>query len=62
MLELAWPEGLQEGYSQPVALLLDESPETEKVVTEAGYSCFSDLGAFLDYVQREILAVPVEIV
>ena len=27
VLDLAWPNGLQEGLSQPVALLLDEGPE-----------------------------------
>jgi hypothetical protein len=30
-LDLAWPDGLQEGLSQPVALLLDEGPEVEEV-------------------------------
>ena len=27
ILDLAWPNGLQEGYSQPVALLIDEDQE-----------------------------------
>src|SRR5262249_43668199 len=42
-IDLAWPSGVQEGYSQPVALLIDEDYETEKVVARAGYRCFTDI-------------------
>ena len=34
--DLAWPDGLQQGYSQPVALLLNESDETYTVAQKAG--------------------------
>lgn len=57
LIDLAWPNGLQEGYSQPVALLLDESPETEETVNRAGYQFFTSVDAFREYVLREILAV-----
>ena len=30
ILDLAWPNGLQEGYSQPVALLIDEDTRVEE--------------------------------
>ena len=30
ILDLAWPNGLQEGYSQPVALLIDEDARVEE--------------------------------
>ena len=58
MLDLAWPSGLQEGYSQPVALLIDESQETEEAANRAGYRYFTDVHAFRAYVQQEILALP----
>jgi hypothetical protein len=35
VLDLAWPNGLQEGYSQPLALLIGESQETEIVANRA---------------------------
>ena len=58
VLDLAWPSGLQEGYSQPVALLIDESQETEEAANHAGYRYFTDVDAFRTYVQQEILALP----
>lgn len=57
IIDLAWPNGLQEGYSQPVALLIDESRETEEIVNLAGFRFFTDLEAFRAYVLREVLAV-----
>ena len=57
VLDLAWPNGLQEGLSQPVALLLDEASETEEVVNRAGYRFFVSVDEFKAYVRREILAL-----
>jgi hypothetical protein len=57
ILDLAWTNGLQEGYSQPVALLLDESLEIEEVVNKSGYLFFTNADEFKEYVQKEILAM-----
>jgi hypothetical protein len=57
VLDLAWPNGLQEGLSQPVALLIDEGPETIDTANRAGYRYFTDAEEFRDYVLQEILAV-----
>lgn len=56
ILDLAWPNGLQEGLSQPVALLLDEPIEVEEAVNRAGFTFFTTVESFHGYVQREILA------
>ena len=56
-LDLAWPNGLQEGLSQPVALLIDEGPETEEAANKAGFRFFTDVDSFRSYVEREVLAV-----
>jgi len=56
ILDLAWPNGLQEGYSQPVALLINEGQEVEEAVNRAGYLFFTDADAFHAYVLKEILA------
>jgi hypothetical protein len=56
IIDLAWPEGLQPGLSQPVALLLDESSETEEAVNKAGYLFFTNVAEFREYVNAEILA------
>lgn len=58
LLDLAWPRGLQEGLSSPVALLLDESSEIEEIVNKAGYLFFTNVDDFHRYVKQEILAVP----
>jgi hypothetical protein len=56
ILDLAWPNGLQEGLSQPVAFLIDEPTEVEEVVNRAGFRFFTSVKAFRGYVKREILA------
>jgi hypothetical protein len=57
ILDLAWPNGLQEGLSQPVALLIDEPTEVEEAVNRAGFLFFTDVDSLHEYVNREILAV-----
>jgi hypothetical protein len=58
VFDIAWPKGLQEGYSQPVAILLNEPRETEEVANRVGYRFFKTTEEFKDYVLRDILAEP----
>jgi hypothetical protein len=55
VLDLAWPGGIQEELSQPVAVLLNEGPETIGIASQAGYRCFTAIEEFQRYVQVEIL-------
>lgn len=57
VLDLAWPNGLQEGLSQPVALLIDEAEETLDRANGAGFRYFTDLNSFQRYVDKEILGL-----
>ncbi len=59
VFDLAWPEGLQTGYSDPVALLLEEDVEALEVASRAGFRCFTALETFQTYVEAEILALGV---
>ncbi len=52
--------GLGEGYSQPVALLLDEGHKTEDAANRAGYRYFTDVASFQSYVQHETLTTQEE--
>lgn len=61
VLDLAWPDGLQPGLSQPVALLLAEPPETHTAAQGAGFRTFSRVEHFRAYVRDEILADTVEL-
>jgi len=55
VLDLAWPNGIQEELSQPVAVLLNESTETIGIASQAGYRCFTTSEEFRRYVESEIL-------
>ena len=55
-LDLAWPKGLQDGLSEPVAVLIDEADAVRSVANDAGFRLiFTTEEAFIRYVQREIL-------
>ncbi len=56
VFDLAWPDGLQEELSQPVAVLFDEEAPTLAIAAAAGFRCFTRKGDFLEYVASEILA------
>ncbi|MCZ7596885.1 MAG: hypothetical protein M5U09_02710 [Gammaproteobacteria bacterium] len=47
--------GLQEGLSEPIALLLDEPVETISRANQAGFRCFTEVEALQEYVIEEIL-------
>ena len=55
VIDLGWPNGLQEGLSQPMALLLNEDEDTEEAVNQAGYRFFTSVDTFKRYVEREVL-------
>jgi hypothetical protein len=40
VFDLAWPNGIQEELSQPVAVLLNEDTETIAIASQAGYRYF----------------------
>ena len=49
-IDLAWPEGIQSGLSEPVVLLLGEPVEVHETVNNAGYRYFTDVDTFKMYV------------
>lgn len=55
VFDLAWPSGLQEELSQPVAVLLNESAETVALASQAGFRCFTTLAEFRHHVRSEVL-------
>lgn len=55
VFDLAWPNGLQEELSQPVAVLLNESAGTIAIASQAGFRCFTDVGEFQQYVMNEVV-------
>lgn len=55
VIDLAWPSGIQEELSQPVAVLLNETTETLARASQAGFRCFTAIPDFQRYVQTEVL-------
>lgn len=56
VFDLAWPNGIQEELSQPVAVLLNEETPIVTLASQAGFRCFTDEVAFRRYVTKEVLA------
>ena len=56
LFDLAWPNGVQEELSGPVAILLHENGETLMLASNAGFRCFTSIDAFKLYVKKDILA------
>jgi len=56
VLDLAWPRGIQEELSQPVAVMLNEEAATVTIASQAGFRCFTEGRAFRRYVRTEVLA------
>lgn len=55
-LDLAWPDGLQVGLTQPVALLIDEDYLVRRAANDAGFRVFITLASFRRHIERDILA------
>ena len=55
VFDLAWPDGLQTGYSQPVAVLLNEPPATLQAANQNGFRYFSTVDSFKAYVRAEVV-------
>ncbi len=56
VFDLAWPNGIQEGLSEPVAVLLNEPQEVVVLASQAGFRCFTSINEFKRYVGVEFLA------
>ena len=55
VLDLAWPDGVQEGLSQPVAVLFNQGEETLALASSAGFRCFTAIESCKVYVAKEVL-------
>ncbi|PTQ71452.1 hypothetical protein C8R26_13041 [Nitrosomonas oligotropha] len=56
VFDLAWPDGIQEGLSAPIAVMLDEEKETIALASQSGFRCFTSTEECKSYIKTEILA------
>lgn len=50
IIDLAWPQGIQSGLSEPVALLLNETADTQAIVSKSGYRYYTSVSELKQYV------------
>jgi len=55
VFDLVWPNGIQVGLTQPIAVLLNETAEVIGIASQAGFRCFTSIEEFKRYVETEIL-------
>src|SRR5262249_17460903 len=55
ILDLAWPGGMQSALTEPVALLLNETGDVERLASEHGFRFFTSADALRSYVTVEVL-------
>jgi hypothetical protein len=55
VFDLAWPDGLQNELTAPVAVLIDETADVLGMASEAGYRCFTSVAVFKTYVMDELV-------
>lgn len=55
IIDLAWPSGIQSGLSEPVALLLNESAETQAFVSKNGYRYYTSVDELKEYIKNVFL-------
>lgn len=56
IFDLVWENGIQQGLTDPIAVLLNESKETMALANAAGFRCFHSTAAFKAYVLGEVLS------
>ena len=55
VFDMAWPSGVQENLTQPVAVLIDQDKTVLPIANQAGFRCFRTVSDFKSYVETEIL-------
>jgi WD40 repeat protein len=53
-VDVAWPRGLQEGYSQPIALLLGEEEQNIAGLNQVGYRFFINIETLRRYLENNV--------
>lgn len=55
IIDLAWPNGIQNGLSEPIALLLNETADTQAIVSKSGYRYYTDTEELKGYIKSTYL-------
>ncbi len=53
-VDLAWPKGIQEEYSQPIALVLEASKDVITILNQVDYRFFTSIKALYQYLENQV--------
>lgn len=53
-VDVAWPKGIQEEYSQPIALVFEANKDVINILNQAGYRFFTDMKTLYRYLETQI--------
>ena len=56
VFDIAWPDGVQEGLSKPVAVLIDEPDHVHAVANANGYVYYTNVDDFKSYVIEKFIS------
>ncbi len=56
IIDLAWPQGIQSGLSEPVALLLNETADMQAIVCKHGYRYYTSVPELKQYATATFLS------
>ena len=57
IVNAAWPKGLQEGFSQPIALCLEADEQKVAIINQAGFRFFTSIDTLRRYLEEQIEGV-----
>jgi len=57
IIDLCWPDGLQEGLSEPIALMLNEHSSVREKVIDKGIKVFTADTIFKEYIENNIISI-----
>lgn len=58
LVDLAWPKGLQENYSQPIALISEINETAAAMLNQAGYRFFTSVESLSAYLEDSLESSP----
>ena len=56
-IDIAWPQGIQSEFSEPIALLINDDNSHYEALNRIGYKYFSSLDAFKSYVEMHYIDI-----
>ncbi|WP_302588039.1 hypothetical protein [uncultured Ruminococcus sp.] len=54
ILDLAWPQGIQNGLSERIAILLNETADVQATVSKYGYRYYTSIEEFKEYIRTRL--------